>query len=674
MGLAARLAWILPLAVALLVHVPSVRTGFVLDDAALEARRSELLRLDPRFVFFESYVSPYRVDAGYRPLAYWTIALQNVFGGAAWQLHLANVGLHAAASVLVYFLLREVLGGKTSGAAPALAAAGAAIFAVHPVTVDAVARITGRADLLAGLGVFAAWLLALRAAPTGAGAPERPGLAAAAGLVTFTALFAKEGTAYAIPFVILAGAWLLDRRVPRAALAASVLAILGYWAVRGVVLEDRPGLTSTYLHPLRLEEPASRALNSLRLLGLYAAKLVAPWQLSAEYSRLDAPVLSTASLWAWIVASILILVPLGASVFACRRGRPIVALAMVLFAAAVIPSLHFVAPAKTYFAERCAYAASLALPLALAALAAPLAGRRMRAMGIAAAALAAVFGLRTLVRNEDWVSGDVARLIPVRETADYSHRLFLAFGEVSDEIASRGDSSAERIDLRERVQAEADRILKNRPDDGWAEGLKGHILYQQGQYAEAVQHLSRAATSLAAESPPVQEPLIFQLRGDAYLILEKPKEAFTDLDLYIQLEEAARRLPLALTYSRRGLSRAKLGDLEGALKDFTTAISLDQGLSELYNNRGFTRYKLGDFDGAIEDYKQAYEICRKKNVYYTEVGDSMHGFLLRIADVYDKAAKKHAQNQNEALVRFAAGEAARFKAEADKLAPAKAKP
>ena len=70
--------------------------------------------------------------------------------GDPFGFHLVNVLLHATVSALVLLLLLGL------GAAIPAAWAGAAVFAVHPVHVEAVATVVGRAELLAARFFLAA--------------------------------------------------------------------------------------------------------------------------------------------------------------------------------------------------------------------------------------------------------------------------------------------------------------------------------------------------------------------------------------------------------------------------------------------------------------------------------------------------------------------------------------
>ena len=58
-------------------------------------------------------------------------------------------------------------------------------------------------------------------------------------------------------------------------------------------------------------------------------------------------------------------------------------------------------------------------------------------------------------------------------------------------------------------------------------------------------------------------------------------------------------------YYYRGIYREEMGDLQGALEDYTSAIQSDPEHAEAYNNRGAIRKIQGDFAGAMVDFSNA---------------------------------------------------------------------
>lgn len=72
-------------------------------------------------------------------------------------------------------------------------------------------------------------------------------------------------------------------------------------------------------------------------------------------------------------------------------------------------------------------------------------------------------------------------------------------------------------------------------------------------------------------------------------------------------DDAVHKLPeepvsgKARVYANRGNWNAKRGDLQGAVADFTSALSADSRFKGAYAGRAFAYVKLGDFDSALRD-------------------------------------------------------------------------
>ena len=62
------------------------------------------------------------------------------------------------------------------------------------------------------------------------------------------------------------------------------------------------------------------------------------------------------------------------------------------------------------------------------------------------------------------------------------------------------------------------------------------------------------------------------------------------------------------SYYHRGNARIKLNDFQGAIDDYTKAISLNPQHASFYKNRASAKNELGDYQGAIPDFDKAIEI------------------------------------------------------------------
>jgi protein O-mannosyl-transferase len=136
---------------------PVTRCGFVnWDDMEHVARNPDMI--SPTFRALQRYwTKPY--FGLWAPITYtaWlaTAAISNGIEKSPDPIvfHLLNLMIHAGATLLVFLILRRLVPGVWP------AAAGAAVFAVHPIQVEAVAWVSGLRDLLAGaFSLLAIWI------------------------------------------------------------------------------------------------------------------------------------------------------------------------------------------------------------------------------------------------------------------------------------------------------------------------------------------------------------------------------------------------------------------------------------------------------------------------------------------------------------------------------------
>jgi hypothetical protein len=189
-----RLPWgILVGIAAFVVYLPALGNGFTLDDITAVEEDARLRSVDGAIdLVLEPYLwnkPPAR--SPYRPVTTLSYVLSwHLGGGTPFAFHLFNLLAHVAATLLVLAVLVRL------GASHAAAGIAALLFAVHPVHVEAVANVVGRADVL--MTVFCllgAWIYL---------ASQIPGWARIGGvsLAYLFAIGAKEN-GYVFPLLIL---------------------------------------------------------------------------------------------------------------------------------------------------------------------------------------------------------------------------------------------------------------------------------------------------------------------------------------------------------------------------------------------------------------------------------------------------------------------------------------
>src|SRR3989442_7572715 len=258
-------------ALAVVVYAGALANGFALDDVALVADNTLVHAVSG---FWRAFALPYWPPALggyhlYRPLAVATYTLDwLVAPGPAWWFHAVNVAWHAGASAAVALLARRWRGDVAGLVAGAL-------FAVHPVHVEAVANVVGRTELLAAtLSIVAVWL-----------AIERDSLAGSA-VAWGLGLLAKE-TAAVVPGLI-AAAWLLGLRRPPPRRIVTYVAV---WCLVGIGLSLAPAAvrapyggvlgTAIVFHG---QSPVGVRLTAVAALTDVARLLVFPLTLRVDYS------------------------------------------------------------------------------------------------------------------------------------------------------------------------------------------------------------------------------------------------------------------------------------------------------------------------------------------------------------------------------------------------------
>lgn len=256
---------------------------YVYDDVIV-ANHDERVREPGKWVryFFEPYMRG-TPDPLWRPLPCLTYALHwRLHGELAWPLHAVNVVLHAIVSGLVAELARRMTGSmRVAGIAGAL-------FAVHPVHVEAVAMIVGRAELMCAIGVVGGLVIFLGKPLT---IPRVLGIVGC----FFLAVLSKEHGLLLAPMLLavhVARRWLGHKRVEGKEKQAHLLlaallcfGILGYTAYREWIMK----LMFEKWHMEWSFNPVVRARGwdrvgvPLTILGRYAGLLVWPAKLSVDY-------------------------------------------------------------------------------------------------------------------------------------------------------------------------------------------------------------------------------------------------------------------------------------------------------------------------------------------------------------------------------------------------------
>lgn len=286
----------------------------------------------------------------YRPVTNLTYALTyRAVGLDPLAYHLTNTLLHALVCLAVLSFI-HALGFKTLSLPIAL------LFAVHPLHTEAVANVSGRAELLAALFGMGALRLAIQ--------PGRKTWLSdfAAFTLLILAMLSKESAlVFALLLLLTIGAVSSVSRLRLSTVAAFCAAPIVFICLRTwVVGSFSPGVDSTALldNPLIGMSTLQRLPVALALLGKSVSLTFLPYPLSADYSL---AALNPAEYWhslehafeLLLAVAFLILVLVGPQ----RQRVPFFFCAWFLLSFALTANVFF--PIGTIFAERLSYLPSI---------------------------------------------------------------------------------------------------------------------------------------------------------------------------------------------------------------------------------------------------------------------------------------------------------------------------
>ena len=384
-------------------YVATLGLGFALDDVPIIATNPLVHHWSGVVHAFQTPYWPAAAGAAmYRPLVLASFAVDWQTGQLFW-LHLVNVLWHVAVSVTVAALARDWSASPGGGLVAGLA------FAVHPVHVEAVANLVGRAELMAAL--FA--LLSVYAAL----AHDR----LAWSLVALVLGLLSKETAATVPGLIVAG-WMtgVGRSPSRTRMLRYVAGwgsvAVAYGIVRWTLLHGH----SDQVQSAPVFVGAGFAATRVTAIAAFAdiARLLAfPLKLRVDYSPAERTLVSSLLdprfalglacfvLWASLVG------------LAWRRGWRTTSFGLLWIAVAVLPVSNLLFASGVLVAERALYLPSAGLAIALGDSLSRLPGRTR---AVVLATLCLLCGARTAQRVPVWRNSDTV-LQSVRHDSQRSY-------------------------------------------------------------------------------------------------------------------------------------------------------------------------------------------------------------------------------------------------------------
>lgn len=565
-----RLAIVLILLVTAAAYIGVIHCKFIYDDFPQIVSNPFLSswRSIPTFFSASFWTYGWGAAAGksspfYRPVfLIWLLMNRGLFRltPAAW--HLAALGVHLGVTILVYFLARKL-------ARKEIAAIAAAIFGVHPIHLEAVAWLSGTADLTAAFWLSLAFLCYLVAQEAG---NRRWWMAVS--LVSFVLSVLSKETAIVFPLLLFAYEWLFHGRsqwrprVERAIVPVLpfVVTVILYAVLRYLLFSGFPG------HRSELSMKAW-LLTIPQVVLLYLRHFFAPTRYSLWY---DTYYVTSVAGWEFLLP-FAIFTALGAqAIWLSRRWRSPLLLFGVLWALIfTLPALNF----RVFFwrdllHDRYFYLPSIGLSLVVAVVisrigvrfteSVPIASLRAMLAISAVAALAVVTSTQTV----NWSTPLLA----------YSNAITIAPNNVAANYML-ADTLEQRGEVRDALRLFL-RVTELAPN--WVDGfLAAGRLSMRNQDFNMADHCLSRAIELAAAHPQA-----YYLLGLVHLQLQRPDAAILlRRALELNPQGAGYHLALGAAFEREHNSKAAKGEYQTELRNHPESEEALRKLQQLDGSR-----------------------------------------------------------------------------------------
>ncbi len=493
----------------------------------------------------------------------------------AAEMHLVNVALHAANSLVLFLVLTGMTASIWRSALVA------ALFAVHPLHVESVAWVTERKDVLSGLfGLLAIGAYAWYARGPTVGryllvaAALTLGLTAKSMLVTWPLL------------LLLLDYWPLQRQFSVRLVLEKVPLLLPVAASAAITfLAHRSGGAVISLASVPISERIARAAV---LYVTYFGKTLWPVNLTAMYPK--API---ENYWPALAAGVLLVLLTAGALWGARRGQRWLAVGWFWYLGTLAPTIGLVQVGSQVMADRFLYLPQIGICLSMVWGAAHLAGvwpfrRRL----LAAVSALLVGGLMVCA----WQQTSYWR---ISETL-WTHALACT----SQNRMAHYNLGVALVDRRRVDEAisEYQKALDIKPDYAEAHNNLGVALANRGQFDEAIAHYRNAL-----EIKPDYGQAYTNL-GNALADRGQVKEAI------VQYRKALQVKPDDMdAHNNLGLALADGGQFDEATACFCKSLEINPYCAEAHYNLGLVLAGRKRIEEAIAHYRQALDLARQQN-------------------------------------------------------------
>ena len=489
--------------------------------------------------------------------------------------HAANIVLHVIAALVVFLILVRLVRDRWA------ALMGAALFAVHPLQVEAVVWASGMPCSVSGLFMLVAlWLYTLYATqPMGQGGRERAAGRRTAALyytlatLAFLAAIFSKPTATVLPVLGgIIGYWLLRRPLWQ------VVKEMAPWLLMALPLmiltkSLEPDTMLGFVTPLW-----QRPLIMGDALSFYIYKLFIPANLGIDYGRTPQHVLQQG--WVYVTG----LAPLGlALLLLFKYSKGWLWAALGIFVVALAPVLGLVPFGHqeiSTVADRYLYPSMLGPALAAAWVFAR--HRRRRAVMVTSVLVLALLCCLSLFQTHNWRHSSSL----LNHTLSVNPNSSLGHVNLGAMLARRGEDA-------EAIQ-HLSRAIEISPRDVKAHYNLGLLFSRQGKVPRAIRSYQAALR--------IRPSKFSANRNLALLLLQQGQ---TDLAITHFERALAVRPGDPVTHNNLGNALIQARDYPSAARHFHQALALRPGYARAHYGLGLTAERQGQTEAAAGHYREA---------------------------------------------------------------------
>lgn len=546
------------LSATFVVYIGTLGFDFVYDDheQIVENFRIQSWQYAPGYFTQHvwSHISPKDPSNFYRPIFLLWLRLNHMFFGQSptWW-HLTTVLAHLLVTLLVYLLACRLMRDRVDACVAAL------IFGLHPAHLEAVAWVSGVTEPLLALWFISSFLCYLKWRERSPKAPRW----IAASLAFYTLAVLTKETALALPALVLAWEWIFPAGIAEAArsqiqkVLCAIASTVPFLALSVVYLAVRVRVLKELSHAFTPLPLRTLVLTAPSVVWFYLRHLLWPVGFSAFY---DQPYVRSLGFFSFVLPVLMLTAVVLGLAWWSRQSRAVAFASIWLFLPILLVLNLRVFAEGDIVHDRYLYLPSVGFSVIAAVALHRLKLGRTRLLDRPAgqvasvATLALALGFSGVSQSAHWAND---LLLAYRGMRIAPNSIY-ALNELAITMAQRGYND-EAIRFYRKV-------IELRPNFWESHYNLGLLYYQAGKLEEAERYLNAAI-----EINPF-DPREYVCLGFTELQRGRAAEAAALMRRAREIQPDG-----ASSYMALGVVLKSQGDLEGALKEFQTALSKEPG-------------------------------------------------------------------------------------------------